>query len=85
MDIRDKLITGTFSIGADGRKTPASWKGYALKLEQALDKSKDWEEKWQTIAGQKIALQKENDKLMQELIDAGIRKPAVFTNASMNA
>lgn len=36
MDIRDKLITGSFMIGEDGRKEPSNWKDYALKLEAEL-------------------------------------------------
>jgi hypothetical protein len=36
LDIRDKLITGTFDIGSDGRKHPINWEIYALKLEQHL-------------------------------------------------
>ena len=85
MDIRDKLITGTFSIGADGRKTPTSWKGYALKLEEEVESSEDWKEKWNTIAGHKIELEKQNDELMQELIDADLRQSPIRSNASMNA
>jgi hypothetical protein len=40
MDIRDKIITGTFAIGQDGRKEPIDWKDYALKLEPLALESK---------------------------------------------
>lgn len=36
MDIRDKIITGSFAIGSDGRKEPIDWKDYSLKLEKEL-------------------------------------------------
>lgn len=36
MDIRDKIITGTFAIGSDGRKEPTDWKDYAIKLEHMI-------------------------------------------------
>lgn len=36
MNIRDEIITGTFAIGADGKKEPIDWKDYALKLEDRL-------------------------------------------------
>lgn len=50
MELRDKIITGSFMIGADGRKEPVNWKDYALKLETLLLESRqgeynsDWSE-----------------------------------------
>lgn len=45
MDIRDEIITGSFSIGSDGRKEPIDWKDYALKLEAKIISrtTKDWD------------------------------------------
>jgi hypothetical protein len=42
-------------------------------------------EKWQTLAKQKINLEKQVEKLEQQLIDAGVKKPAIRIDLSHNA
>lgn len=39
MDIRDKIITGSYMIGNDGRKEPTNWKDYAIKLEKHIQET----------------------------------------------
>lgn len=42
-------------------------------------------EKWQNLAKHKINLQKQVEELEQQLIDAGIKKPAIRIDLSHNA
>jgi hypothetical protein len=41
MNIRDKIITGSYAIGHDGKKEPLDWKDYALKLEEYVVKGEE--------------------------------------------
>lgn len=37
MNIRDAIITGSFNIGADGKREPPNWEKYAIALEKVIE------------------------------------------------